>query len=263
MWGKVKLFLLGMWVILESLADVIQCRVDCLAMKYLGMPLGSPFKKSSIWNPILEKMERKLSGWKCLYLSKGGRLTLLKSTLSSLPTYHLSLFTIPKSMADRLERIQRNFLRGASDEGFTYPLVAWDKICSHIEVGGLGIRRIVCFNQALLGKWLWRFGRSWNLRFHRNLHNWETETAVSFLDRIYSQVPRGEGNDRMPLYLKGSGKFDTRTYYPVIRGVNNFSFPWKGVFGLLRFLEGLYYFCGQQLRVGFLRWITLWGCVYF
>ena len=48
------------------------------------------------------------------YLSEGGRLTLLKSTLSSLPTYYLSSFTIPKSVADRLERILRNF-GGASE----------------------------------------------------------------------------------------------------------------------------------------------------
>ena len=74
-------------------------------MKYLGMPLGAPFKATSIWIPIMEKMERKLSGWKRLYLSKGGRLILLN--LSSLSTYYLSLFTIPKSMADRLEQFQR------------------------------------------------------------------------------------------------------------------------------------------------------------
>ena len=79
-------------------------------MKYLGIPLGTSFKTASIWNPILEKIEKKLSGWKRLYLSKGGRLMLLKSSLSSLPTYFLSLFTIPKSVAARLESIQRNFL---------------------------------------------------------------------------------------------------------------------------------------------------------
>ena len=76
-------------------------------MKYLCMPLGALFKATSIWIPIMEKMERKLLGWKRLYLSKGGRLTLLN--LSSLSTYYLSLFTIPKSMADRLEKIQKNF----------------------------------------------------------------------------------------------------------------------------------------------------------
>jgi hypothetical protein len=36
-----------------------------------------------------------LAGWKRLYLSKGGRLTLIKSTISNLPTYYLSLFPIP------------------------------------------------------------------------------------------------------------------------------------------------------------------------
>ena len=88
-----------------ALANILRCRVGSLPMKYLGMPLGTPYKTASIWNPILEKMEKKLSGWKRLYLSKGGRLKLLKSTLSSLPTYYLSLFTIPVAVADRLECI--------------------------------------------------------------------------------------------------------------------------------------------------------------
>ena len=84
--------------------------VDNLPMIYLGMPLGTSYKTASIWNPILERMEKKLMGWKRLYLSKGGRLTSLKSTLSSLLTYYLSLFTVPKAVAIKLERIQRNFL---------------------------------------------------------------------------------------------------------------------------------------------------------
>ena len=74
------------------------------------MPLGAHFKDASICKPILERVEKKLSGWKRLYLSKGGELTLLKSTLSSLLTYYLSMFTIPQHIADKLERIQRNFL---------------------------------------------------------------------------------------------------------------------------------------------------------
>ena len=53
---------------------------------------------------ILEKIERKLAGQKNLYLSKRGRLTLLKSMLSGLPTYFLSLFTIPTHMANKIEK---------------------------------------------------------------------------------------------------------------------------------------------------------------
>ena len=144
---------------LDALANILQCRVGSLPMKYLGMPLGTSFKTASIWNPILEKIEKKLFGWKRLYLFKGGRFMLLKSTLSSLPTYFLSLFTIPKAVATRLESIQRNFLWGSSEGSFKYPLVAWEKVCLPVEIGGLGIRSVVPFNHVLLGKWLWRYGR--------------------------------------------------------------------------------------------------------
>jgi hypothetical protein len=92
------------------LADILCCRIGVLPLMYLGMPLGASFKASSVWNPILEKIEKMLAGWMKLYLSKGGRLTLLKSTLSRLPTYFLSLFTIPKHVAERIEKLQCNFL---------------------------------------------------------------------------------------------------------------------------------------------------------
>ena len=102
-----------------------------------------------------------------------GRLTLLKSTLSSLPTYFLSLFTIPLAMTDRLERIQRNFLWGSYEEAFKYPLVAWNKVCWPVETEGLGIRRFGLFNQALLGKWLWCFGSKTN-------HLWRQVIATKY-----------------------------------------------------------------------------------
>ena len=140
------------------LADFLDCRVGALPLTYLGMPLGASYKAVSVWDPIIEKMERMLAGWKKLYLSKGGRLTLLKSMLSSLPTYFLSLFTIPVSVAHRIEKLQRNFLWGGMGDDFKHHLVGWDKVCTPKEKGGLGVRRLIPFNKALLGKWLWRFG---------------------------------------------------------------------------------------------------------
>jgi hypothetical protein len=126
---------------------------------YLGLPLGVSFKASLVWNPILEKIERRLAGWKKLYLSKGGRLTLLKSTLASVPTYYLSLFTIPKHVVARIERLQRNFLWGGLGDNFHHHLVGWETVCSPLAQGGLGVRKVEVINRALLGKWLWRFGK--------------------------------------------------------------------------------------------------------
>uniref|UniRef100_A0A2N9GA24 Reverse transcriptase domain-containing protein n=1 Tax=Fagus sylvatica TaxID=28930 RepID=A0A2N9GA24_FAGSY len=123
---------------------------------------GANFKSKSIWDPILEKIERKLSGWQHMYLSKGGRITLIKSTLSSLPTYFMSLFPIPVSVALRIDKIQRDFLWGGMGEGKKFHLVNWSQVCQPLKMGGLGVRNLLLFNQALLGKWLWRYGNEEN-----------------------------------------------------------------------------------------------------
>jgi hypothetical protein len=142
---------------IDSLASIFDCRVVGLHMKYLGMPLGAHYKDNTIWNGMIETTERRLAGWKLGLLSKGGRLTLIKSTLSNLPTYLLSLFPITSSVANRLEKVQRNFLWGSTNEATKFHLVKWSSVCSPMKDGGLGIRNLRRFNQALLGKWLWRY----------------------------------------------------------------------------------------------------------
>jgi hypothetical protein len=108
--SKSEMVLVGEVENILYLTDILCCRVCTLPLMYLGMPLGASFKALAVWTPILEKIQRRLSSWKKKYLSKGVRLTLLKSTLSSLPTYFLSLFIIPRSVAQQIEKLQRNFL---------------------------------------------------------------------------------------------------------------------------------------------------------
>jgi hypothetical protein len=95
-----------------------------LPLKYLGLPLGASFKTKSIWDDVVEKIDRRLAIWKRLYLSKGGRITLIKSTLSNLPTYFMSLFPIPALEAKHIEKLQRAFLWGGISEDFKYHLVS-------------------------------------------------------------------------------------------------------------------------------------------
>jgi hypothetical protein len=66
----------------DGLVRILGCRVSSLPLRYLGLHLSAPFKAIFIWDTILEKMEKRLAYWKRLYLSKGGRMTLIKSTLS-------------------------------------------------------------------------------------------------------------------------------------------------------------------------------------
>ena len=79
--GKSELVAVGAVHNMDLLVAVLGCKQGSLPMKYLGLPLVPKFKDKSIWNPILEKTERKLAGWKKLYLSKGCRVTLIKSKI--------------------------------------------------------------------------------------------------------------------------------------------------------------------------------------
>jgi hypothetical protein len=155
--SKTELVAVGQVPNVYELAGILGCKVTALPLSYLGLPLGATFKQTSVWNNVIEKIEKRLAGWKRFYLSKGGHLTLLKSTLSSLPTYYLSLFPIPISVAHRIEKLQRDFLWGGLENEHKFHLVNWQQVCSPIQEGGLGIRKVAVFNKALLGKWLWRY----------------------------------------------------------------------------------------------------------
>ena len=68
-------------------AGLLGCGSGDVPLKYLGLPLGASFKLKAMWAGLEDLMSRRLAPWKSLYLSKGGRITLIKSTLSNMPTY--------------------------------------------------------------------------------------------------------------------------------------------------------------------------------
>lgn len=70
------------------------------------------FEEKRILGPGFRQMQMEISIWKANYLSFGGRITLIKETLSNLPTYYLSFFKIPKGFAADIERLQTNFYGG-------------------------------------------------------------------------------------------------------------------------------------------------------
>ncbi|KAA0058104.1 LINE-1 retrotransposable element ORF2 protein [Cucumis melo var. makuwa] len=50
-----------------------------LPLTYLGVPLGGNQKSNLFWRNIEDRIQKKLSNWKYAHISKGGRLTLIKS----------------------------------------------------------------------------------------------------------------------------------------------------------------------------------------
>jgi uncharacterized membrane protein YdjX (TVP38/TMEM64 family) len=52
-------FLWVMWM--GKLTSILGCGTSSLPLKYLGLLLGASYKAKSIWNVIVEKMERQLA----------------------------------------------------------------------------------------------------------------------------------------------------------------------------------------------------------
>jgi hypothetical protein len=61
--GKSEIVPIGEIEDVKGLAQLLGCRVAFLPMTYLGLPLGASYKAVSIWNGVIEKMERRLAGW--------------------------------------------------------------------------------------------------------------------------------------------------------------------------------------------------------
>ncbi|KAK3175716.1 hypothetical protein Dsin_032603 [Dipteronia sinensis] len=93
----------------NSWAYIFRCRKATLPITYLGLPLGGRPYSKVFWNPVVDKIETRLRPWKRKFLSKSGRLVLIKSMLCSIPTYYLSVFKKPVAVAQRIEKLQRSF----------------------------------------------------------------------------------------------------------------------------------------------------------
>jgi hypothetical protein len=100
----------GSW--LSEAALVLNCKVGSIPFMYLGLPIGGNARRLSFWDPLIRRINSRLSGWRSRYLSLGGRLVLLKSVLSSLPVYALSFFKAPSGIVSSIESILNNFFWG-------------------------------------------------------------------------------------------------------------------------------------------------------
>ncbi|XP_026428821.1 uncharacterized protein LOC113324745 [Papaver somniferum] len=164
---KSSMISVGKDIIVKYLAMEFWIKVEVLPIKYLGLPLGITAKNATIWEDVIQRMEKKLALGKRRYLDKAGRLTLLKSYLASFPLYYLSLIRLPAAVEQKLTRIMRSFLWDSSEDKRKMCWVSWKKICTPLNKGGLGVKNLKLTNFALLSKWVWRYTNEKNVPWRR------------------------------------------------------------------------------------------------
>ncbi|GJS45462.1 RNA-directed DNA polymerase, eukaryota, reverse transcriptase zinc-binding domain protein [Tanacetum coccineum] len=148
-------------------ANRIGCGVLKAPFAYLGSKVGGNMSRIKSWDEIVDKMVDRLSKWKMKTLSIGGRLTLLKAVLGSMPIYHMSIFKVPMKVLQRMESIRSRFFSGVDLNSKKSIWVKWSKVLCSKEKGGLGVSSLYALNRALMCKWVWRFTTQKNLLWTR------------------------------------------------------------------------------------------------
>lgn len=77
--------------------------------RYLGMPILSRRKGRADYSFLIDKVQKKLTGWKAKTLSQAGHVLLAQRCLMSFPNYVMQTALIPASICDEIERIFRDF----------------------------------------------------------------------------------------------------------------------------------------------------------
>jgi hypothetical protein len=86
-------------------------------------------------------------------LSQAGRTVLIKSTAAAIPTYAISTFLLPSSFCKTLDLRFKDFWWGFPLDKFrNLCLKSWDSICLPRNQGGLGLRKMITTNLALITK---------------------------------------------------------------------------------------------------------------
>ncbi|KAL0292188.1 UNVERIFIED_CONTAM: Retrovirus-related Pol polyprotein from type-2 retrotransposable element R2DM [Sesamum radiatum] len=171
----------------RAILDLMGFPEAVLPIKYLGVPLIASRLTVADCQPLIDRFNNRLAGWGHLLLSFAGRLQLIKSVLSSLHMYWSSVFILPKAVIKVIERRMRDFLwKGVSGTG--YAKVSWLQVCKSKEEGGLGIRRVLFMNQALMLRHIWRILQrdprsiwvAWVLRYRlRNQTLWTSSVTTA------------------------------------------------------------------------------------
>ena len=160
-----------------------------LPVKYLGLPLLTKRMMQSDYLPLVEKIRSRITSWTNRFLSFGGRLQLIKSVLSSLTNFWLSVFRLPKACIKEIEKLFSAFLWSGPDLNAKKAKIAWLAVCKPKTEGGLGLKPLTEVNEVGMLKLIWRIVSAKDSLWVQWVYNCLLYTSPSPRDRSLSRMP--------------------------------------------------------------------------
>ncbi|XP_010431111.1 PREDICTED: uncharacterized protein LOC104715400 [Camelina sativa] len=152
---------------------------------YLGIPENLQGSRTNVFSYVNDRLDERVNGWSAKTLSKGGKEIMIKHSTTKL-TGAIS-----------------KFWWKSNDKARGMHWVAWDKMCEDKCDGGLGLRALEEFNDAMLAKQYWRL--------------------IHYPNSLMARVMRGR------YFLRKHPLRATKPYSP--------SFAWRSIFSVKGLVE--------------------------
>ena len=109
---------------IQHLTSTLQCQLGSFPFIYLGLPTGIHKPRIEHFLNMMKRIDKRLTGCSTM-LSYDGRLMLIKSILSALPTFYMCSLLLPAGVISQINKYLRAFFwrKYGSDSGGA-PLIA-------------------------------------------------------------------------------------------------------------------------------------------
>jgi hypothetical protein len=141
----------------ETFKMIFDCLEGSFPIKYLGVPLHYDKLRKEDLQPIIDKILKRIAGWRGKLLSYAARIILVQTCLASIPIYLLSFFKFPKWALQLINSQMANCLWNDTKDKRKLHLANWNLVCMPKAQGGLGIPCLRDVNICLLTSWLKRY----------------------------------------------------------------------------------------------------------
>ncbi|KAH1253271.1 putative ribonuclease H protein [Glycine max] len=114
--------------IIQVIKKITRFEEGTLPVRYLGVPLSCKKLNVHHYLPLVEKIVGRIRHWSSKLLSIAGRIKLVRSIITAIAQYWMSVFPIPKKVIQKIDSICRSFIWSGSVEVKRKSLVAWKQL---------------------------------------------------------------------------------------------------------------------------------------
>ncbi|XP_060212295.1 uncharacterized protein LOC132639929 [Lycium barbarum] len=181
-----------------------------------------------------------LSSWTGKLLSIGGRPTLIKHVLQSMPIHLLSACDPHDGVLAQIHRLVANFFWSNSVGNSSKHWATWTTLCHPTEEGGMGFRSLQDMSKSLFAK-LW-----WNMRTKQSL--WRTFMSNKYLKKFHAVIaPIKSGTYVWKKMIKHRDEIEYEIWWKVQQGNSYFWFDnWSGL-GALYYITPPNFVCDPTI----------------